>query len=177
VVQLSTLDVMKIDPIVISLIALAVSILSLIISSYRAAVDRRLQWEHLRGSVRTQLASRGVELLTLIEELRRFPGDESITLIGKLIQIAEGIIDIRRKLKEMEAPPLFFTSALVTRFAPIKSDLDDAEPIFDKLRSDIMESNFSEANKVADGLLVRIYGAGGKTPNKSPEPTGSDASV
>ena len=156
---------MKIDPIVISLVALGVSILSFIIATYRAAVDRRLQWEQLRGDIRVRLTSRGVELLTLIEELRRFPGDESFTLTKKLICIAEGIIDIRQKLKRMEVPPLFFTSALITRFAPIKSNLDDAEPIFDKLRSEIMQSNFSYAIMTADGLLERVYGSSGKKSN------------
>jgi hypothetical protein len=150
---------MKIDPVYVSLIALAVSIASLGISSYRAAVDRRVQWEQLRGSILARLTSRGVELLTLIEELRRFPGDETFAIIRKLIRIAEGLVDMRQRLKRMEAPPLFYTSELITRFAPIKSEVEDAEPVFDKLRSDIMQSNFSEASLTADGLIQRFYGS------------------
>jgi hypothetical protein len=150
---------MKIDPVYISLIALAVSIASLAISSYRAAVDRRLQWEQLRGSVLARLTSRGVELLTLIEELRRFPGDETFAITRKLIRIAEGLVDIRQRLKRMESPPLFYTSAFVTRFAPIKSEVEDAEPVFDKLRSEVMQSDFSHASLTADGLIQRFYGS------------------
>jgi hypothetical protein len=159
VAQLSTLGVMKIDPVFISLVVLVVSIASLAISSYRAAVDRRLQWEQLLGSVLARLTSRGVELLTLSEELRRFPGDETFAITRKLIRIAEGLVDIRQRLKRMESPRLFYTSALVTRFAPIKSEVEDAEPVFDKLRAEIMQSDFSQANLTADGLIQRFYGS------------------
>src|SRR6185437_1752975 len=150
---------MKIDPITISIAALTASFLSLIISTYRAAVDRRLQWEQIRGDMQSRLTSRGVELLTLIEELNRFPGDETSDLIRKLIRIADGMVNIRQRLKEMKTPPWFYTSVLVTEVAPIKSELDEAEPVFDKLRSEIMGSHFPRASLTADGLIQRLYGS------------------
>jgi hypothetical protein len=152
-------SIMMINPVYISLVALVVSIISLAISSYRAAVDRRLQWEQLRGSVQSRLTSRGVELLTLIEELRRFPGDETLAITKKLIRIAEALVDMRQHLKGMESPPLFHASSCITRFAPLKSEFEDAEPVFDKLRSEVMQSNFSQANLTADGLIQRLYGS------------------
>lgn len=153
---------MKVDPITISLIALAVAIAGLLLSSYRAAVDRKLQWEQLRGSIHTQLTSRGVEVLTMIEELRHLRTNEVADLTGKLIRVAQGLVDIRKKLKEMEKPPWFLTSTLITRLAPITSDLDDAEPIFETLLAAIREANFARASVIEDGLVGRIYGCKGQ---------------
>jgi hypothetical protein len=150
---------MKIDPVYISLAALGVSMLSLWVSISRAAVDRRLQWEQMRGGMQTTLTAKGVELLTLIEELRRFSDDETLPLVDKLIRIAEGTVDIRQRLKRLGSPPFFSASHLTVELAPIKHDLDEAEPIFDKLRSTIAESKFSEAHRVADGLIERLYGS------------------
>ena len=166
---------MAIVPIIISLIALGVSISGLVISTRRSAVDRQLQWEQLRGGVMSRLTSRGGELLTFIEELRRFPGDETVALIQKLVRIAEGVVDMRERLKRMGEPPLLSVSARITRFAPIKSDLDDTEPVFDMLRSEIMQSHFSRASTTADGLVQRLYGIGEKTPTTALEPTADSA--
>ncbi len=147
---------MNINPVTISLIALIVSIISLLISSYRAGVDRKLQWEQLRGSVHSRLTSHGVELITMIDELRQLHTDEAEGLAKKLILIGQGIVDVRKRLRKMERPPLFQTSALITKVAPIKSDLDDAEPVFEELNTAIRKANFSKASEIADGLLKRI---------------------
>jgi hypothetical protein len=150
---------MKLDPITISVTALAVSAFSLILSTYRAGVDRRLQWEQFRGGIHARLTSRGVEILTMREELRRFPTDESNSLIQKLLRISEAIWDIRKILKRMETPPPFFASAMITQIAPIKSDLDDAEPIFEKLVGAIRISDMQKADKLANGLIERLCGS------------------
>ena len=98
-------------------------------------------------------------MLTSIHELRRFPDDDTLTLIEKLIQIAEGIVSIRERLKRLGPPPPFSASQLTLKLVPIKHDLDEAEPVFEKLRTTIAESKFSESNRVADGLIQRIYGS------------------
>jgi hypothetical protein len=98
-------------------------------------------------------------MLTMIEEVRRFPPDEATELREKLIRIAEGLVDMRKKMKDMETPPPFTVSYSIIGIAPIKSDLDDADLIFDGLRVSIREGKCSEASRKADGLLGRLYGA------------------
>jgi len=150
---------MKIDPVTISLIALGVSIFSLAMSSHRAAVDRRVQWEQLRGAIQARLTARGLDMLTMIEEVSRSSTDQATDLTKKLMRIVEGLVDIRKRLKNMEELPPFTVSYCITGLAPIKSELDDADLIFDVLGASIREGKFSEASTAADGLLERLYGA------------------
>ena len=111
----------------------------------------------------TRLMIRGVEILTMIEEVRRFPTEEGIKLIQKLVHIGEGIVKIRKSLKNMQVPAPFTASFLVTAVAPIKSDLDDADPIFEELLRAIRASEIPKANKITDGLILRICDSlGGK---------------
>ena len=102
----------------------------------------------------------------MVQELLRFPTDEVSDLVDKLMRVAGGLMDIRQTVEEMKTPPLFLTSVLITSYAPIKSDLDDADPIFERLRAAIQQSNFAEASRLADGLLQRLYGTKSKTPNQ-----------
>lgn len=149
---------MRIDPVTISLIALVVSIISLLMSSYRAAVDRNLQWEQMRGAIQVRLTARGLDMLTVLEEVRRSSKVEATDLSRKIIRVVDGLVDMRKKLMEMETLPRFTASNCIIRLTSIKSSLDDADIIFDKLQASILDGNLSDASSNADGLLERLYG-------------------
>jgi hypothetical protein len=153
---------MKIDPTMISVTALGVSALSLLLSTYRAATDRRLQWEQSRGAAQARLTARALEIVTLIEEVRGSVAAGAGELASKLIQVAQGLTEIRESLKRMQIPPRFKAATLISSFAPIKSDLDDADPVFERLRAEVRQSNFGGASQTADGLLQRLYGSQNK---------------
>jgi hypothetical protein len=163
-------EIVKIE-LTISLVALSVSGISLYLSTPRAAVDRKLQWEQLRGNVLAKLTARGLELITLIQELMSSPSEEIVNLIHKLIQISKGIVSMREGVTRMEIPPSFRTSALLTRYAPIKTQLDNADLIFDKLKIAVRKKNMTEASELADGLYKRFYGSGDVTIPEAPSPS------
>ncbi len=154
---------MKIDPVLISIAALIVSLVSLAFSLSRAGLDRRLQFEQMRGRVQTKLTTQGIELINMIEQLQLIDSTEAHELSIKLIKIAEGLMNARRTLTEFEKPPRFRTSRLIAGFAPIASSIDNMEPVFEKLRAAIQTTDLSKAARVADGLLVQLLG---NEPNK-----------
>ncbi|MBI5770916.1 MAG: hypothetical protein HZA93_24270 [Verrucomicrobia bacterium] len=155
----------KIDPVVVSISALVVSIVSLVLTTRRAAVDRRLQWEQLRGRTHSRLTARGVELLTWIEEVRRVKPADSLSLTRKLIRISEGVIAMRKSLARMRYSSGLLSSTALTEMTPIVSDLDDADPIFEMLSVAVKKPDIVAAEVVADGLLRRFYGSE-EEPNK-----------
>jgi hypothetical protein len=99
------------------------------------------------------------------------PSEENENLIHKLIQISKGIVSMRESVTRMEIPPSFLTSALLTRYAPIKTQLDDADLIFDKLKIAGREKNMTEASELADGLYRRFYGSGDVTISEAASPS------
>ena len=149
---------MSMDPTTISLVALGVALVSLILSAHRGAVDRRLQLEQLRGEMRVRLTSRGVDLLSMIDALRQDNPPEGDSLIGKLVKVARGLVDVREDLRDLRMPFFVPASLFATNFQRIRDDIEDAEPVFKRLRRAIDERNFAEASQIADGLLERVYG-------------------
>jgi hypothetical protein len=90
------------------------------------------------------------------------PTQESVKLLEKLTRVAQGLVGTRQMVEKMKNPPLFLPSALITAYAPIKTDLDEFDVYFKKLRTAMQRSNVDEASRIADGLLNRLYGAKGK---------------
>ena len=149
---------MNVDPTTISLIALCVSILSLLISVFQMRVDRGLQWEQLRGSLQTRLTIRCIEILALVDKITLNINPDSLSLIQKLTRMVEELVALRRDFRGLKNLGIGKT-LLLTKITAIKSDLDDADPVFDKLRLEISENDLVKANKTADGLLQRIFGS------------------
>ena len=112
----------------------------------------------MRGSIHTRFTSRGVEVLTLIDELQSSNDEEAKILIKKLIRVLDGIVDTRKSLEGLISPPLFAPSLFMTKLSEIKSDIDDSDPVFEDLKIKLREKNYTKANLIADGLLGRILG-------------------
>ena len=158
---------MTIDPIVVSVSALGVSIVSLLITAYRGGVEHRLQWEQMRGRAHTRLTSRAIELLTIVEDLRQVDSVQANAVIQRLVAVMQGLVEMRTSLKGMKSLGWFWPSLLSTKLEPIVSELDDADVIFDALGVAVQKRDLIEARTIADGLIERIYGSKGK-PNAAP---------
>lgn len=155
---------MNLDPIIISLIALAISIASVLFSMHNAGIDRRIQFEQLRGNMIIRLTIRGIEVATITQTLLG-QNTKQIKTVKMLTEIAKGIVEIREKLKSMTIPP-FFINTLTQSLYSIKSDIEDCEYIFDNLKKAVEESDFNEVQIIVTGLHERIYGKNKKHQTK-----------
>jgi len=149
----------NLNPIVISVAALAVSTLSLAMTLLTAAVNRRLQWEQMRGEIVNRLTARGIEISMAVHTLRARNDPLTKPLTHQLIQVLEGLVGIRTRFRNMKLPAIFPYSMILTRMTPIKYEIDDVDPVFESMRSSIDDGNLEEAKKNADGLLRRFYGS------------------
>jgi hypothetical protein len=144
--------------IVISIAALLISLINLISSLSRSGLDRRLEYEQMRGRIQAKITFQGLELLSMVEELQLIDSTEAHELLRKLLRIMEGLTDMRRKLAELESQPAFGTSLLIGRLSTVVSSVDDTEPVFEQLRVAMRIPDLPKALRVADGLLDRILG-------------------
>jgi len=139
----------------ISLIALAVSVGSVLFSIHIAGLNRRMQFEQVRGNLTTRLTIRGLEIITLVHKLRS-QEPRQIKIMEILGKVADGIIIVREKLQTLSAPP-FFTGTITLGLINIKSDIDDSEHIFDTLKKAFENSDYQMMETIATGLLERFW--------------------
>ena len=92
---------MTLDATTISLIALGVSIFSLIVALYNSEVDRRIQIEQLKGEMITRLTFRGIEMLGYIKQLENQKSEGADKLSQKLMKVMEGLVDVRQNFKTL----------------------------------------------------------------------------
>ena len=147
---------MNLDPIIISLVALGVSIISILFSMHNSGVNRQIQLEQLRGNIITRLTIRGIEIGAIAQKLLS-QNPEQIKIIKILTEVGEGILDVRKKIKSMFPAP-FFTGWLTINLYKIKSDFEDSEYIFDNLKKAIDEADYKEAQTITEGLHERFFG-------------------
>lgn len=149
---------MNLDATTISLIALGVAIFSLIVALYNSDVDRRIQIEQLKGEMVTRLTSRGLEMLGYIKRLDMRKSEETDELSQKFIKVMEGLVEVRKGLKEFPRSPPFFSSFTVPGLQRIRNDVEDMEPIFDKLSEAFADWDLKEIESLTNGLLERFFG-------------------
>ncbi|MBU4201009.1 MAG: hypothetical protein KKG09_03165 [Verrucomicrobia bacterium] len=147
---------MKLDPLTLSITALAISILSLLISLYRAGVDRRIQLEQLRGEMRTRLTSWAVDVLSMIEGLKNYPSPETVRTMEKLLDLAKATTDIRHGIQHLSVPICIPASLFAVEYHRLKNDTEDLEPLFNALSKEMEQSNFTKVNDIADGIIYRL---------------------
>jgi hypothetical protein len=150
---------MNIDSTIISIGALFVSIISLVIAVYNFGVDRRIQIEQLKGEMVNRLTFRGIEILSHIDKLCRCGTEETCDRSKRLIKVSEGIVQVRKELKGLSRPPLFFVSSRVTELHQIRSEIQDAEPVFDKLNEAISDLDLEKIERITEGLASRLWGS------------------
>jgi hypothetical protein len=161
---------MNLDASNISVIALVVSIFSLIVALYNSDVDRRIKIEQLKGEMVSRLTSRGIEMLGYIKRLDMQKSEEADELSQNLMKVMEGLVNVRQSLKKSPKPPPFLASAIVPSLQRIRNDIEDAEIVFDKLNEAFADWDLKEIEQITDGLLERFFGSkNSKTrmPNKS----------
>ncbi len=166
---------MNLDATTISLIALGISIFSLLIAFYNSDVDRRIQIEQLKGEMLTRLTYRGVDIIGDIKKLEMTPSEETFELLKDLIKVAEGIGNIRQGIMQLPKTPPIFGSAIMPSLQRTLNDIDDAEPIFDKLSEDIANWDLKEVRQTTDNLLERLFGSDSSKSASSNKAKSADA--
>lgn len=156
---------MNLVPIAISIIALAVSIVSLIIAFYNSHIDRRIQVEQIRGEMVNRLTIRGVELIAAIEKIEIEQTDEAVEILQTLLRVVQEMTDMRRRLKELPVIPPVLGSAVIPDLYRIRSEIEDMDPIFEALSKAIANKDLKEIRLGANGLLERICGSDVLKPN------------
>ncbi len=146
------------DSLTVSISALGVSILSLLISVYRAGVDRRIQFEQRRGEIKTRLTFWGVDILSLIEGLKNPPSIDTIPVMQKLLSVANALVDIREQIQRLSVPVWLPVSLFAVNFQKIRNDTADLEPLIDELRRETKNRNFAKVNEIANGIIHRLTG-------------------
>lgn len=162
-------------PVVISLIALTVSIISLVVSVRRAAVDRLLQLEQLRGELRFRLTANALTVSELGEQLIRLAkkllesyqmrhndhltqkAEECIEASKYLLELSRHMVGMRADLEGFRFPSEDVNFAIV-KLTAIKSDIKDFEVVLERLPKAVQDENFKEAISIANGLLNRLIG-------------------
>lgn len=146
---------MNLDPITISKWALfisalgfCVSLTSLLLSIFNKQVDKKIQFEQVRGEIRTMLTSRGIEALEVMDKLNYSP--VHIELIDKLHRLLKGMVYVRTTLQDLKYPA-------VVELQKILSDVKDMEPVFESLFAKANSGDWSGANVVINGLLQRYF--------------------
>ncbi|MEA2096077.1 MAG: hypothetical protein U9P73_05220 [Candidatus Cloacimonadota bacterium] len=147
---------MNFDAITISLIALVISFISFLIALYNSHVDRLIQIEQLKGEMVTRLTYRGLEILTHIKEIKTKPSEETVELLDDFIKVAEGIVNIRQRLKKFPKLPYIGGSAIIPELHSLRNDIVDAEAIFEKLNEAINNWDLLEMRESINGLLERL---------------------
>ena len=147
---------MNFNAITISLIALVISFISFLIALYNSHVDRLIQIEQLKGEMVTRMTYRGLEILTHIKEVKMEPSEETVKLLNDLIKVAEGIVNIRQRLKKFPKVPFIGGSAIIPELHSIRNDIVDAEAIFDKLNKAVINWDLLEMRESIDGLIKRL---------------------
>lgn len=147
--------------IVISLVALGISIISILISLYNSDVDRRIQIEQIKGEMITLLTYRGVEILSHIKRLEMKPSEEKVELLKDLIKVAEGIVNVRQSIQKLPKLSPILGSFMIPDLYKIRNQIYDAEPIFDKLIEAIDNGDLMLIRQATDGLIERLFGKNG----------------
>ena len=150
---------MPLDSTTISIAALIVSVISLMFAIYNFGVDRKIQFEQIKGELIYRLTFRGIEIISHIEKLCKCEAEEACERSKKLMKVSEGIVQIRKDLRELSKPPLFFVSSNVTELQQIRSEIQDAEPVFDKLNEAVSDLDFANIEKITKGLIERLWGS------------------
>lgn len=164
---------MSLEATTISLIALFVSILSLLLSLYNSDVDRRIQIEQLKGEMTTRLTFRGIEMLGYIKKLDMQKPEVTDVLKKNLIKVVDGIIEARRNLRTYPKSSPFFGSDIFTSLQRMRNDIEDAEPVFDKLREAFTDCDLKSIEQITDGLIERFFGSKSTKDSKTTMPNGS----
>ena len=85
---------MNFDPTNIALIALGISVISLLISLYNSNIDRRVQLAQLKGEMETSLFHRITEMLSHIKELQK---ELEVEPTKDKIEILQAITNVSQK--------------------------------------------------------------------------------
>ena len=118
----------------------------------------------------SSLTYRGVDIIGDIKKLEMTPSEETFELLKDLIKVAEGIGNIRQGIMQLLKTPPIFGSAIMPSLQRTLNDIDDAEPIFDKLSEDIANWDLKEVRQTTDNLLERLFGSDSSkstSPNKA----------
>lgn len=147
------------DP--ISFFALGISILSLVLTVNREMVDRQHQCEQLRGEIIARLTARGVQLLSMIRDLMgaggtcEEPGAIKCTCVHSMSDLLGRMTEVRERLRRLPTPRFGFASSTLLTLRRIRSDLDDAEAVFDDLQENMTAGNWEGAIRCSGALAQR----------------------
>jgi hypothetical protein len=140
-------------PETISLIAIGISIGSLLVSLHRAASDRALQWEQMRGSLQARLTSRTLEVMALADEIR------SSGLERGVIEAAEELERLRREADLRQKGEVRCAVQEMRFIDPERGVIEAAEEV-ERLRreADLLEKlvdllqSLTDVRRMIDGL-------------------------
>ena len=139
---------------IISIIALIISFISILISNFNFNIDRQIQVEELKGKIITNLTYRGLDIVDHIENINNI--EENYNIIKDLKTIAEKINYLRGKVEKFYKPSNLLGSRIIPKLYSIKNQLNDMEPVFNRLKQSVDEGNMEYVRNNVDGLIKRL---------------------
>ena len=98
-------------------------------------------------------------MLSYIKQLENQKLEVADKLSQNLMKVMEGLVDVRQSFKNYPKPPPFFGSAIIPGLQRLRNDIEDAEPVYDKLREAFADGDLNEIEQLIDGLLERFFGS------------------
>lgn len=145
----------------ISLGALVFSITALTFTIKNGIAKARISVLEMRNSFRANVHDSTMEILLLIEKIRNQAiTEQKIRIVEKLVETAEGMTLIYKKLKkDIEVPWCFSSSILIQDYGHLSSEMKEFNLILAGARAEFNNGNFDKLEKIVVGLHIRILGS------------------
>ena len=146
--------------VLISIAALIISLISLLISFYRAGIDRRIQLDQARSQATIKLTTWCVDILPLIEEMRKMQFNNKEKSITKLLELATAIVCVRDRLQHLQFNKWIPASLFAVEIHKLKNDVEEIEPLFKCMLRAYKDNNINCVVEYAEGIIGKVAGKG-----------------
>jgi hypothetical protein len=142
---------------VVSLVALVLSVVNFVLYFLKGNVDRRLQYQHVHSEAMLDLTNMAVALLSHVESLASDQSCDSCTARSTIIQAITGLTGLRERLRKMSAPKIG-SSLVLPDLDQIRNDIKEMDPTVQDIGRSVAAGKSVQARRVAELLLDRIHG-------------------